>query len=484
MRRHSTRAVRLWACALVLLVVAGCNAVFDISKGTPRRLCADPLLIDDLEDGDGSICLTNGREGGWFAADDGTSTAELTPSSDFAPTLIEEGPRGKSRYAARLRGSGFTDWGAVLGVGFAEPGDVSGVNGIRFWMRSTTPISVGISTTETTPISDGGECMDAAGEQNCYNDFAFSITAPSPDWAEYKVPFNALGQSPGGSAIWNPRHVTNILFHLPANAEFDVSIDDLSFYSCANCQPTCMDPEFPVSCREGGGVRASCQPPGTDCAALGMAPEDPLGPPLMVALGGGDPGCVGQPSEQLPRCFLTSSAGIPFALRVNPFTDGVANAQLRNPEPGKVCMRGTMGRFGAAAITFIVSPIVSDFPPAVSDPFDLQALDIQTIEFTVTNAPSGGVWLELRGLVDTECEPGFYCLGPVFSLPNAFKNGTVRAEIAEFEPADPGPRRILSVYFWGRSAVPLPTNYDFCVQDVKFFDSRGELVMPPPEGGG
>jgi len=127
---------------------------------------------------------------------------------------------------------------------------------------------------------------------------------------------------------------------------------------------------------------------------------------------------------------------------------------------------------------------VSDFPPAVSDPFDLQALDIQTIEFTVTNAPSGGVWLELRGLVDTECEPGFYCLGPVFSLPNAFKNGTVRAEIAEFEPADPGPRRILSVYFWGRSAVPLPTNYDFCVQDVKFFDSRGELVMPPPEGGG
>ena len=488
MRRHSTRAVRLWACALVLLVVAGCNAVFDISKGTPRPLCADWLLIDDLEDGDGAICPTNGREGYWFAAGDGTTGAEVTPNFEaFAPALIEEGPRGTSRYAVRLRGSGFAGWGAVLGVGFAEPGvyDVSGVNGIRFWMRSTTPISVSLATTETTPISDGGECIDAAGEQNCYNEFAFSITAPSNDWVEYQVPFSALGQAQGGSAIWNPRHVMLIKFNLPANAEFDVSVDDLSFYVCANCLPTCTDPEFPVSCSEGDGVRASCQPPGTDCDALGMALEAPLGDPLMVALGGGDPECVGQPVEQVPRCFLQNSAGIPFATRVNPFTDGVANAQLSNPEPGKVCMRGTLGALGAAAIDVIVSPIVSDFPPAVSAPFDLQALDIQTIEFTVTNAPSGGVWLELRGLVDTECEPGFYCLGPVFSLPNAsaFQNETVRAALADFEPTDPGPRRILALYFWGRSVVPLPTNYDFCVQDLKFFDSRGERVTPPPAGG-
>jgi hypothetical protein len=98
-RRHLTRIARHWACASTLLLVAGCNAVFDISKGPPRPRCADELLIDDLEDGDESICPTNGREGNWFGIGDGTIRAELTPASDviFEPTLIEEGPRGTSR---------------------------------------------------------------------------------------------------------------------------------------------------------------------------------------------------------------------------------------------------------------------------------------------------------------------------------------------------------------------------------------------------
>jgi hypothetical protein len=42
-----------------------------------------------MEDGDASICRTNGRTGGWYDFGDGTP-GNLTPKSDgrFTPTLI------------------------------------------------------------------------------------------------------------------------------------------------------------------------------------------------------------------------------------------------------------------------------------------------------------------------------------------------------------------------------------------------------------
>lgn len=480
----AARAVRLATWVLAVLLVPGCNSIFDISEGTPRPLCADSMLIDDMEDGDDTICPTSGRVGGWYGFGDGTVGAELTPSTDgaFEPSPIEDGARGTSRYAARLRGHGFEVWGAVMGVGFRpsdrgyDASDVAA--GIRFWMRSSTPVIVNITTPATILIEDGGECADLEGESNCNNHFQFSITAPGRDWVEYEVPFNALRQARGGSATWNPRRILAIQFNVPSGVEFDVSVDDLSFYQCVSgCQPTCTDPAFPLSCRATYGPRSSCQPPGADCDLVARG----LGNASMVAMGGGDSACIGLPSEQLPRCFLNADTGIPFANRVNPLTDGVANARLRNPEPGKVCMQGTMGGLGAAAITFIVSPIETDFPPLVRDPFDLRALDIAAIELTITEPPAGGVSLELRSLVQDDCPPNSYCLGPTFSWqgPNVLESSTVRAEVADFEPADPGPVLVLSVYVWGHSTSRLPTNYDFCLQDVKFLDSQGAVVSPP-----
>jgi len=485
---HLARAVRLWACALALLLALGCNPIFDISEGTPRPLCADPLLIDDLEDGDGTICPTNGREGGWWVSGDGTTDAESNPrqGQPFEPTLIAEGPRGNSRYAARFRGSGFTGWGALMGLNLTSlTYDVRGLDGIRFWMRSATPVSIALSTSETVPIRFGGECDESSTEHACNSHFEFAITAPSRDWFEYRVPFNALRQAEG-STNWNPRHLVNIQVNVPPGAAFDVSIDDLRFFTCGgtDCLPTCTDPEFPISCGEGEGSLASCQPAETDCDEV----TEGLGGPAMVARGGGDPECVGLPSEQLPRCFLEAPTGIPFATRVNPYTDGVSNARLRNPEPGKVCMQGTLAGGGAAAISPIVSPIVTDFPPVVSHPFDLQALNLKEIEFTIEKAPSGGVSLELRSLTQDACAPGYYCIGTVFTLgrpnPRVFQNGTARVELADFGSTGSAPAHILSFYFWGHSSSRFPTNYDFCLSDVKFFSWGGEVVTPPPAGGG
>jgi hypothetical protein len=272
----------------VSVLLAGCNAIFDIEPGTPRPVCANALLIDDLEDGDETVCPSDGRDGHWFTFGDGTVGAELIPSSGvaFEPTRIDDGSRSTSRYAARFSGSGFETW-ASMGLDLVSnpPYDAVGLGGISFWMRSTGPVDVLIGMPETTPTSQGGTCEDPEGAFTCNEHFKFSITAPAPGWAEYRVPFNALRQA-FGTVVWNPRRLGAIQFQTPGPAPFDVWIDDLSFYDCAGpeCQPTCTDPRFPVSCRPMSGTRSTCQPPQTDCAAVASS----CAPPLIDDLEDGD----------------------------------------------------------------------------------------------------------------------------------------------------------------------------------------------------
>jgi len=266
-----------WRGLLLALVGAalstGCNSVFGIHEGAPRPMCTDSLMIDDMEDGDGSICRTGGRRGVWFDFGDGSPTGDLTPRSDlpFTPTRIEDGSRGSSRYAARFAGSGFTAFGAFMGfVLMNPPGSydaAGGLGGITFWMKSNVPVFVDFPTSDTTLVGDGGDCDKIVTPDRCNNHFTFKITAPVLGWSAYQIPFNAL--SGGGSAIWNPRHLFGVNFRVPPGAAFEVWIDDVAFYQCAGpeCQPTC-NPQYQVSCRIGNGARSSCEPLGTDCSAV------------------------------------------------------------------------------------------------------------------------------------------------------------------------------------------------------------------------
>jgi hypothetical protein len=272
--RHRTLGLALSAAVLA----GGCNAVFGIHEGAPRPVCPDDMTIDDMEDGDTAICRRfAGRTGGWFAFGDGSPTGELTPSSnDFAPTRIEDGSRGTSRYAARLSGSGFTIFGAIMGLELLfpkQPFDASGLGGVTFWMRSNVPVAIDFPTEDTVPDTEGGQCQNG-----CNWHFSFEITAPAAGWFKYQVPFNALRGGGGGSASWNPRHLYGVNFRVPPGAPFDVWVDDVAFYACAGpeCAPTCTDPRLPVSCRAMGGRRSSCAPPGTDCAVAATWCADPL----------------------------------------------------------------------------------------------------------------------------------------------------------------------------------------------------------------
>jgi hypothetical protein len=203
-----------------------------------------------------------------------------------------------------MNGSGFTDFGALMGFALnAQPtGDVMydarGASGITFSMKSNVAVSVSFPTVETNSPSQGGQCSETGGNI-CNIRFAFPITAPGPDWVEYQVPFSALSQN-DGSATWDPSHLLNIDFAPRRDTAFDVWVDDVRFYNCSASEcllPTCTDLAFPVQCPANALAPAGCRRPGTDCATFvpgcaasntTVAPADGLIATFMGADGGSD----------------------------------------------------------------------------------------------------------------------------------------------------------------------------------------------------
>src|SRR6185436_16012974 len=191
-------------------------------------------------------------------------------------------------------GSGFTDWGALMGFNLnvldlrPEEYNASTIGGIKFSMKSDAPVNVGFPVKATIPVSRGGTCAESADAFDCDNHFAFSITAPAPDqWIEYDVPFAALaqpikGDAQGntlfGSVPWTPAKLVGIQFAAarpPTALElaFDVWVDDIRFYGCSapECVPTCTDPNLPKPCAAvapPSAIPAACWPAESDCAAV------------------------------------------------------------------------------------------------------------------------------------------------------------------------------------------------------------------------
>ncbi len=80
------------------------------------KWCADPQMIDDMEDGNSVICNSGGRAGTWYTVADGTEgTVSPAVGAAFTMTPIPGG-RGDSQMAAHMTASGFTGWGAQMGL--------------------------------------------------------------------------------------------------------------------------------------------------------------------------------------------------------------------------------------------------------------------------------------------------------------------------------------------------------------------------------
>ena len=197
----------------------------------------DPTaIIDDMEDQNGSITYVSGRNGSWWTAMDESPGGTIDPRTPV-PELIPGGRCG-SRYAMRVTGQGFLEWGSILGMSLAygpdgiTPHDASFRQGIRFWARigdtSTRQIRFNIGDFHSAP--EAGWCVDD-GTPACFT-YEVALSQIDTTWKQYVIPFGALvhptPDSPNDPL--DPATLRTLAFYFHPSAVFDLWVDDLEFY--------------------------------------------------------------------------------------------------------------------------------------------------------------------------------------------------------------------------------------------------------------
>lgn len=186
-------------------------------------------MIDDLEDGDGSITSQGGRVGAWYTYNDQTAGGTQTPA--MGDTFVPSDGGYMGGKCAHTSGSGFTTWGAGFGFDLNNDGtskktySVGSFTGVAFYAKGT-PFRLKVLTSATVPSTDGGSCTG----MKCGDNFGTAITATA-DYQEFVVPFSSLTQEGWGTAAtFDPATVIGIQFQVGKGVTFDISIDDVGFY--------------------------------------------------------------------------------------------------------------------------------------------------------------------------------------------------------------------------------------------------------------
>lgn len=201
----------------------------------------DPAaLIDDMEDQNGTLAQVGDRNGVWWISTDGTG-GTVTPQADASPNAERIlGGRCDSRYAMRITGSDFSDWGAVLSVGFRygttqEAVDLGDFDGVMLWARvgETHSSDIRVQFQDSTTHPDGGKCKDASGSEDaCWDGWGTEIAPLSTEWKLYQIRFDSLAQRNYGlqGDAFDSNHVYSMDFLLQQDSVFDLWLDDLWLY--------------------------------------------------------------------------------------------------------------------------------------------------------------------------------------------------------------------------------------------------------------
>jgi hypothetical protein len=189
-------------------------------------------MIDDLNDGDRFIPGNSGRVGAWKDSHDTTPTGSMypDPQNPFTPTDTGDPCR---KYAAYVKGAGFSDWGADFSVGLGSPYNASKYTGITFWAKSDASASqvLRVSFPDKDTHQNGGLCKpNSSGAKQC-NDHYGTRPTLTPTWTKFTILFKDLSQDGWGmqAAAFDPSTLFEILFQIPENASFAIWVDDLAF---------------------------------------------------------------------------------------------------------------------------------------------------------------------------------------------------------------------------------------------------------------
>jgi hypothetical protein len=205
-------------------------------------------LIDNMEDGDGSILNAGGRKGAWFTYNDASAGGKQIPAAmaPFTMTMISSAsPSAGSKYGANTAGSGFTVWGAGVGLDLNNDGKTksayaaSAYKGITFYamVGPTADLggkSVRFNVLDKNTAPEGGVCDNGAmpaADKQCNDAFGADLTLTT-SWQQFSFTWAQLTQQTWGLQV--PSGIAadglySIQFKAGPMTSFDIWIDDIGF---------------------------------------------------------------------------------------------------------------------------------------------------------------------------------------------------------------------------------------------------------------
>ena len=210
----------------------GTDGAIETGGSTCPGLASNEEMIDDLNDGNRFIPSLSGRVGSWTDSDDGTPGGTMFPDpvNNFTPTDTGDTCR---KYAAYVKGGGFSDWGADFWFGLGSPYNASKYTGISFWAKvdSGTSAVLHVAFPDKDTYPDGGICKtNVTGPTACFDHYGSRPTLTT-DWKKYTVSFSQISQDGWGlqGTKFDPSSLYEVLFQIPVNATFSIWIDDVAF---------------------------------------------------------------------------------------------------------------------------------------------------------------------------------------------------------------------------------------------------------------
>jgi hypothetical protein len=217
-------------------VAGGTSASGGSSGGQCVSSCSNPLVIDDFEDGDLAGCSRTGWTSGWWMSTDGYGVSVPTDKAGL-PVVITPS-RTESCRGLHLQGSGFTSWGAVIGLTMNNPDetvpravDISGYTGVSFWMRGSGRVSLQVATVNRQVESAGGTCV--GDWPTCQDFFKSTLITLTSTWSQYPFRFDSLAPSQSPSVKMTAADLKQALtlqFSEEKNVDFDVWLDEVAFF--------------------------------------------------------------------------------------------------------------------------------------------------------------------------------------------------------------------------------------------------------------
>jgi hypothetical protein len=219
-----------WLNLYPLLLVTSC-----VPDATLQRR---DLIIDDMED-QTTLISSSTTSGSWYVFDDATAGAQIVPdpvSNSHFPMEPIPGGRYASNYAMRMRGSGFSNWGAGMGFdfGYDDKGekvriDASAYAGVRLWARGGQGATTSASFRIVAGTCSTGDSSATGTPPPCMLAYTKNLVLTN-DWVLHEIGLGEL-LNPAGPI---PRdQVYSFLFNVPASTTFDLWVDDISWIAAA-----------------------------------------------------------------------------------------------------------------------------------------------------------------------------------------------------------------------------------------------------------